>query len=446
MACLQVDLSLRGGFWFNLAPMKLRVGYIAFAFLAFGVGTVSAQSKAEWETVYADEPFPAAQPTAFDSVPPPSPGIPATDSSLGSPIDYSSPGADPPAPGTPAPPIESPRPRALPQPRRLPSSVSDAPPEPESHWRLGDAWAPRIRWEFGAEALWLERNISGVPLGFTSYNYNSPVYPTQPALGLYSNDCPFSLQTGLRLHLNAQLDDQRSFEGIFWGLQQWSTSDVVYGDPQYNSVLAYSPWLQMPSLINGLNDYLGYTYQSSVNNAEINQQIELQSYRYYVSYLRTSWLWGVRYLHLSDDLVLGGSDLEYRYAERLESRTTNDMVGLQTGLRFNRDWDRLQIITEGKIGLLANTYTQHGSDSSVGVNTPADFGAYAVSHSGTDLALLLELSIAARLQLSQSLWLRLGYQFYFISGMATAPRQLDGFDHTGSVWLDGLSLGLEAKW
>jgi len=307
---------------------------------------------------------------------------------------------------------------------------------------------PKNRWEFAADALWLERSISGVPLGYTSYNYSSPVYPTEPApvLGLYSNDRPFSLQTGVRLRVNAELDDQRSFEGIFWGLQHWSVSDFIYADPQYNSVLANSPWLQMPSLINGMNEYLGYTYTSAVNNAEINQQIEWQPQRYSVSYMKTSWLWGPRYLHLSEDLALNGSDLEYGYAERLESRTTNDLIGLQTGLRFTRDWDRFQLITEGKVGLFANTYTQRGSDSSEGADRPADFAAYTLSHSGTDLSALVELSILARLRLGQSLWMRLGYQFYFVSGMATAPRQMDGFDHNASVLLDGLSLGLEATW
>jgi hypothetical protein len=45
-----------------------------------------------------------------------------------------------------------------------------------------------------------------------------------------------------------------------------------------------------------------------------------------------------------------------------------------------------------------------------------------------------------------NLWLRLGYQFYDIGGLALAPRQLDSFGHGGNAALDGFSLGLQATW
>jgi hypothetical protein len=422
--------------------MNCRVFHIAFVITSLSPWTALAQAGTAWETLYSHDSSTAVEATAFDSVPPPAPGLPASDLSAVAPL------SDPPQPSVPAQPITSLSPTVSPPPRVSPRPSPQPPSEPEPRWRFTTPVMPKLRWEFAADALWLERSINSVPLGYTTYNNHSPVYPTQPSLGLYSDDYRFPLETGVRLRLNVQIDERRSFEGIFWGLQQWSTSDVIYGDPQYNSVLAYSSWLQMPWLIGGMNDYLGYTYKSQVNNAEINGQLELQSYHAYASYLKTSWLWGMRYMHLSEDLTVRGSDLEtgFSYAERLDSRTTNDLVGLQTGLRFTRDWDRLQVISEGKVGLLANSYTQRGSDSAEGTGSPYGFGAYEVSHSGTDLSALVELSIAARLRLGESLWLRLGYQFYFVSGIATAPRQLGGFDHNASVLLDGLSLGLEATW
>ena len=76
----------------------------------------------------------------------------------------------------------------------------------------------------------------------------------------------------------------------------------------------------------------------------------------------------------------------------------------------------------------------------------AGFVPWASSHSGTDLAVLVELSLVARYRLSDDLWLRLGYQFYAVSGLALGPRQLSGYDAGGSVGLDGLSLGLEWAW
>ena len=52
-----------------------------------------------------------------------------------------------------------------------------------------------------------------------------------------------------------------------------------------------------------------------------------------------------------------------------------------------------------------------------------------------------------RCRLSPSLWLRAGYQFYCVTGLALGPRQQpDHYDHGGTVALDGLSLGVESAW
>ena len=68
---------------------------------------------------------------------------------------------------------------------------------------------------------------------------------------------------------------------------------------------------------------------------------------------------------------------------------------------------------------------------------------YNLSHGGTDLAVLGEISLLARYRVTDCLWLRAGYQFYYAAGLATGPRQLGGFDNGGDVGLDGLSLGVE---
>ena len=99
-----------------------------------------------------------------------------------------------------------------------------------------------------------------------------------------------------------------------------------------------------------------------------------------------SWLWGVRYLHLSDDLALTGSDLYTGGRETLDWQTKNDLIGGELGLQWAWGWDRFQLSTEAKVGLFANVYSQHRTNSATGV---ADFQSLNVSHSGTDLAALL---------------------------------------------------------
>ena len=116
---------------------------------------------------------------------------------------------------------------------------------------------------------------------------------------------------------------------------------------------------------------------------------------------------------------------------------------MQAGLQWGWGWDRLQFSTEGKVGLYANVYNQHKIDTGSG---PADITPADISHSGTDLAALFELSLLARFRINQALWLRLGYQCYCATGLALAPRQLGSWGRNGAVALDGLSLGVEAGW
>ena len=96
---------------------------------------------------------------------------------------------------------------------------------------------------------------------------------------------------------------------------------------------------------------------------------------------------------------------------------------------------------------MANFYRQRGSDViSDPTGIAPGFKPGDPASSGSDLAALCELSLAARYRLSNNLWFRLGYQFYDITGLALGPRQLGGFGHGGNVALDGLSVGLQTTW
>jgi opacity protein-like surface antigen len=93
------------------------------------------------------------------------------------------------------------------------------------------------------------------------------------------------------------------------------------------------------------------------------------------------------------------------------------------------------------VGLLANIYHQHGSDTSDYTTgfTPSD-----LSNSGSGVSALFEVSVGARYRINDNLWLRVAYQLYDITGLALAPQQLGGFGHNGNVAFDGVSIGLQA--
>ena len=161
---------------------------------------------------------------------------------------------------------------------------------------------------------------------------------------------------------------------------------------------------------------MGYTYNSQVNNVEINQRFKLFSFDPYRTF---SWLWGVRYFNLTDNFTLSGSNLDPGYDENLNSQTKNNLIGMQLGLQCAWGWNRFQLSTEIKIGLFANVYSQQGTDSASG--TIGDFQPFDVSHSGTDLASLFEFSLLLRYRLTPNMWLRAGYQYYGCDRSGSRP-------------------------
>ena len=308
---------------------------------------------------------------------------------------------------------------------------------------------PSNRWNVGVDALFLERSSGGsIPLGQSVYNPNSSSpFPLVPTGDLYSDDTSFPLAAGLRLEISRRFDDNMAIAATYWGLQQWSVGNTIYGDPsQSQSVLAFSPYLQLSSLLGGFDTSLGYTYGSKIQNVECNALFRLNPAD---PYWEVHWLLGARYVYVADNFTLTGADTLNDAAEWLTSTTTNNLVGGQTGLLFVHGWSRFQWEAGLKFGLMANIYHQHLTDAAGGSGVPTGaggFNPYDISNSGSGLSALFEVSIAARYTITENLGLRIGYQFYDFTGMALSPRQLGSFGHGGNLALDGLSIGLQASW
>jgi opacity protein-like surface antigen len=243
------------------------------------------------------------------------------------------------------------------------------------------------------------------------------------------------------MEVSRRFDNDITLSATYWGLQQWSVSRSIYGDPVGDTVLAYSPWLQLTTLLGGLDNSLGYVYGSEIENVEFNTMLRLNPSD---PYWQVDWLWGVRYVYFADNLTLTRSDADNSASEQVSSNTTNNFIGLQTGFSIVRGWSRFETETALKVGLGANIYHQHLTDSAT--NPPPGFNPTDVSASGSDLSALFEASIGVRYRLTDNFGIRLGYQFYDFTGLALAPRQLGNFGHGGNVALDGVSIGLQGAW
>ena len=239
------------------------------------------------------------------------------------------------------------------------------------------------------------------------------------------------------MEISRKFDDNITLAATYWGLQQWSVGKTIYGDPYPGGVLA-SPYLQLPTF----DTSLGYTYASQIQNVEVNALFRLNPSD---PYWEVDWLCGARYVYFTDHLTLTGVDNSSDGTEQLDSKTTNNLVGAQTGLLFVHGWSRFQWEAGLKLGLMANIYHQHGTDTATATSTgsPLGFTSWEFNN-GSGLSGLFEVSFAACYRLTDNLGLRLGYQVYDITGLALAPRQLSSFGHGGNVAFDGLSIGLRA--
>ncbi|MEN6451882.1 MAG: hypothetical protein ABFC96_15435 [Thermoguttaceae bacterium] len=408
--------------------------------LFVGVLSVCAAALGQYPSTGADA-GPALSPPAAQQ-----PGWPPSQPATSAAAAYAPPAPQAPAPPSPEQPgwppsTPTPTPAASPSLSAPPGrSLYDNPPlGPTAGSTLGSIpGCSGPRWDIAVDALWLSRTTDrGVHLGWSDYNPQSGVHQQILTHDLWSDDELFPLAPGLRVQAAGQVTDYMSIEAIGFGLQEWSVGRTIYGDADQYSVLTYSPWLQVPVILNdGMDNALGYTDKSLVANVELNQRFKVNPYD---PFRQLSFLWGVRYFHLSDDFTLSGSDLYNGYAENLEYKTLNNLIGLQVGLQGGWTWDRFQLTAEAKIGLYANIYSQHGSDTGTG----AGFLAYEDSHSGTDLSALFEFSLMGRYRITENFWVRGGYQFYTAGGLALGPRQLAGNDTGGCIGLDGLSIGVE---
>ena len=109
-----------------------------------------------------------------------------------------------------------------------------------------------------------------------------------PTDNLYSDDVSFPLAAGLRLEISRKFDNDITLAATYWGLQQWSVGRTIYGDPYQDTVLAFSPYLQLPTLLSGLDNSLGYTYGSQIENVEFNALFRLNPAN---PYWEVDWLW-----------------------------------------------------------------------------------------------------------------------------------------------------------
>ena len=190
---------------------------------------------------------------------------------------------------------------------------------------------------------------------------------------------------------------------------------------------------------------------SSLQSAEVNRRFPTDG--------RLGWLMGFRWVEWNDSLGLETVTVPEgfpTFANSYLTRTSNDLYGMQIGADsilygLGRPF-RVEGI--GKAGIFYNDARQSSRFS-----TTAGAGeTLAVATSTGRAAFVGELGLTGVYDVTQWLSLRAGYAIFWLGGLALAPEQYGvnqlcqedpirgATDTAGSVVVQGLSLGLEARW
>lgn len=170
------------------------------------------------------------------------------------------------------------------------------------------------------------------------------------------------------------------------------------------------------------------------------------------------WLGGFRYFNIAEqaDLAFTCCTMEPSgpFASSYGVETSNNLIGGQCGGRASRTWRRWAVDGWAKTGVFANLQSQSQAPIFDPSNPDIPYRD-ARSSNGVAPAMVADLNLSVAYRLTDVFALRAGYNAIWIGGVALAPNQWDfdnsadagkNLDPTGSMFLNGLSVGLDACW
>jgi hypothetical protein len=190
-------------------------------------------------------------------------------------------------------------------------------------------------------------------------------------------------------------------------------------------------------------------FSSALQSFELNRRFPTEG--------RWQWLTGFRWVQWNEEIGLASGYARNQFTDTYGSQTFNDLYGWQVGADSIL-WGLggpLRIEGLGKAGLYYNQSAQR-STTTVGATLPPS--SLSVATDVARAAFVGELGVTGVYDITRWLSLRAGYTIFWLGGLATAANQLDAqvlcpgqpilgaTDTGGSVFVQGLTLGLEGRW
>ena len=164
------------------------------------------------------------------------------------------------------------------------------------------------------------------------------------------------------------------------------------------------------------------------------------------------WITGFRWAGLDEQASLAFASDATGPANGFAVRTSSNLFAGQLGLRGRTQWQHWAVEGWLKAGLagasLAGSLTAIGDPSPV---LPMPAGG---SQAGT-VGGIFDMNASIVRRLGENWWLRLGYNSFWLTGVALAPDQsalltspqtAPALDVNKTVWLGGANLGVEKRW
>jgi hypothetical protein len=167
------------------------------------------------------------------------------------------------------------------------------------------------------------------------------------------------------------------------------------------------------------------------------------------------WLGGFRWVNLEDAAVLAVTPTDAPQSSTYSARTSSNLFAGQVGVRGRMAFERWAVEGFTKIGIAGTALSQSQSLSDAFAPT----SPLRQPQSGTDIGMgmVADMNLSAIYRIDDVWGLRVGYNLIWLTGVALAPDQWNfttsqaagvgsGVNGTGSMFLSGGSLGLEARW
>ena len=306
------------------------------------------------------------------------------------------------------------------------------------------------------DALFLQRNNAAINRPLVVSGSSSTSVPV-----ITAGDPTSTIGTGARLLYGNYGEDDIGWEvgylGVY-GMNAASTASSAGG-----TLEAPQPTFATQSGLNsGFSARVSDT--ASINSAEVN----LVFHEYDGGYNRRSgqpwqrcdgydgghvdWIGGFRWANLQDEAVLAIPQSGSPESSTYTVDATSNLFAAQVGTRGRMAFERWAVEGWMKIGIAGTMLSQSQTIFDPLPQTPFRPSA---SSDKAGMGMIADMNLSAIYRFNDVWGLRVGYNLIWLTGVALAPDQFDfsssrtggtNLNGSGSMFLSGANLGLEARW